>query len=226
MKPVRLVSNFRDYYDHWFATPGTPIMARYHRDTTIGPSRLQQFVYLETAGLPVPHFGILLPKFKLFGDYVVVYIDQEAHRGEGKIVVPWETAEVNYAGSLVSEFIPTTDTPFDKAVSYRCLFVGFKAFHLKYSSSDWRSNVGEVDIEILEEGPLEIDRDIFKETPIHQQPLLAIDYVQHVDTKQLACIDLNIAPGIKGTGLELSLRGQEVVRIIGDYISYVCEVAF
>jgi hypothetical protein len=148
-----------------------------------------------------------------------MYVEPSLHRGQGKLVLPTRQAVEDFPNTFCSEFIPSTETPFEKAISHRHLFIGNRVFHLQYTATgDWRSNYGEVEIEVLETAALMLGR---PENLEGQSPLLAIDYIVEHKTGEFFCVDLNISPGLSGTGLEVILPGKEVHSLIETYINDV-----
>ena len=115
-----------------------------------------------------------------------------------------EEAYQQYPNYLCTQYLNTKKV-FDYAVSYRHLQIGDRAFWIRYTSfNDWRSNCGDGDIDLIEE------RNII---PI-KQPLFAIDFVKY--NNNYYAIDFNIAPGIKGTGIEKIIPAKQVVELIKE----------
>lgn len=212
MKKVGLVSDFRDYYDHWFDTFNVELV--FERMSSGGMARREMLEYLQSLGLQVPAFGRVcdvrdrlrqkydFPDFDRIVD-VVVYLDETAHRGEGKIKVLLRDAIDQYPNHLAVEHIPAL--PSGLGLSWRYLQVGDKVFWLEYASrNDWRSNCGEVDIRVLAR-----ERDGYHGRIGH--PLFAVDFVPG---NVLCAIDFNIAPGIKGTGVEKILPARQAADAI------------
>ncbi len=98
MQKLKLVSDFRDYYDSWFDLEGEI----FHRLTTGGMNRLEQLQFMEKNGLKVPKHGKVS---SLDCEKVVVYIDQTAHCGEGKLLLETKQALELYPDSLATEYI-------------------------------------------------------------------------------------------------------------------------
>lgn len=206
---IQLKSDFRDYYDHVFSGSWQVTEVLFERLTTGGPGRREMFDLMMSLKLTVPLHGTVtelnakligefsyLGNSKLIDDYmrnltdVVVYLDEQAHQGGGKVKLNIREALLEYPDHFASQFIPSN------AVTLRYLRVGRRQFWLRYSSKDdWRSNVGDVSIELLcEETPKTLE-DVMR----LRDPLVAIDFVK---ADKLYAIDYNIAPGLKGTGLE------------------------
>ncbi|NLV22953.1 MAG: hypothetical protein GXY49_13400 [Syntrophomonadaceae bacterium] len=217
---VKLKSDFHDYYDHWFDFDGIPF-ERYLRQ---GRGRRAALEFLSAIGVKTPPYGtprevmnqtyprLLEREQELQKDSkyllsVVIYLDENAHRGEGKVLMPLYQASDKYPNYLCSLFIPPLP---GKSVSMRYLQIGKKGFWLRYTSrDDWRSNCGNVEIEIIKQ----------EEDAYHPQihyPLFAIDYI--ANTEELLAVDLNVSPGVKGTGIEEILSGKEVVDLIREAI--------
>lgn len=215
-KKVRLVSDFHDYYDHWFDNYEAELT--FERKSTGGMPRREILEYLRSLGMVVPVFGKpaevydqLRQKYDTLSEavfdciqHVVVHLDETAHRGESKIRVPLREAIERYPGYLSVEHIPSL--PGGQGQTLRYLQVGSKKFLLEYTSrNDWCSNCGEIDIRVVsQEQKDEYNRRI-------ALPLFAIDFVRG---NALYAIDLNVAPGIRGIGVEDILPAKAAAEAI------------
>lgn len=212
---VRLVSDFWDYYDHWFDGPNAEMV--FYRRSSGGMSRHEILKYLQSLGLRVPIFGRVCDvyerlqekydhssNFLLFVD-VVIYLDETAHRGEGKIKIPLRDAVVQYPDHLAAEYIPAL--PSGLGLSWRYLQLGDKVFWLEYASwNDWRSNCGDVSIKVLSR-----ERDGYCERINY--PLFAIDFIPAYGLGLFA-VDFNVTPQVKGTGIENLLAPRDAAEAI------------
>ncbi|RJX18212.1 MAG: hypothetical protein C4570_07165 [Ammonifex sp.] len=207
---VKLRSDFWDYYDHWFDAVADVTFERFSRG---GVNRREMFEFLESIDLRVPLYGKPREIFDRLGDFfrrrpqlveVVVYLDERAHQGEGKIKVLLPEALEKYPDYLALQYIPAT--PSGNGVSLRYLQVGDKIFWLKYRSrNNWRSNCGDVEIRVLGQ-----EKDGYH--PKIEHPLFAIDFVPTDDT--LYAVDFNIAPQIRGTGVENLVPAKKAAEAI------------
>jgi len=202
---LKLISNFIDYYDHWFDIDNEQ---RFYRITTDGMNRGQMFGFMRQHKLTPPLYGIVSHLknacYLELEDKVVVYTNENVHCGEGKLLMTLEEAYQQYPNCLCTQYL-NTEKVFGYAVSYRHLQIGYKAFWLRYTSfTDWRSNCGDGDIDLIEE------RDIIS----INKPLFAIDFVKY--NNNYYAIDFNIAPGIKGTGVEKIIPAKQVVELIKE----------
>lgn len=88
---VRLVSDFLDYYDHWFDGHDAELV--FYRQSSGGMSRREMLEYLQSQGLRVPVFGRTRDVYDQLREKhgfsgfdrildVVVYLDETTHRGE------------------------------------------------------------------------------------------------------------------------------------------------
>lgn len=212
---LQLKTDFHDYYDHWFDREGQV----FERMSRSGMSRREMFNFLENIGVKTPPYGTPGQVFNSLSDDekeleklaqenhinlidVVVYLDENAHRGEGKILMPLIKAIKEYPDTFCSQYFPSLRFG---AISLRYLQIGDKIFWLRYASNDWRSNYGDVNIEVLAQ-----EKDGFH--PRIDLPLFAVDFVYGFD--RLYAIDFNVAPGIKGTGVEDILPAKEAVVAI------------
>ena len=184
-----------------------------------GMSRREMFGFLEQIGLKTPPHGTPEQIFNTLSEqdkeaedlgqthdinffHVVVYLDETAHRGEGKILVPLTEAMQKYPNAFCSLYYQTLLLG---STSLRYLQIGDKIFWLRYTSDDWRSNYGNVNIKILSQEKDKFHSKIYL-------PLFAVDFIFGPDFTW--AIDINIAPGVKGTGVENILPAKEAVAAI------------
>lgn len=197
---IKLVSDFHDYYDHWFCGSYDEPEYTFTRMSRNDITKQDQFDILKDKfNCKIPIVGIVSELNLAPEDEVVVYIDPLAHCGEAKEKMTLSKAQEEYPDKFASQFVGTfPDLP---AVSYRHLQFGNEAFKLKYTGfNSWMSNNAEkVKIQILSNA---------KPFPITEYPLFAIDYVNDY------AIDFNTSPGIKGTRLERMIESQWVYMAI------------
>lgn len=221
---LEINSDFRDVYDHWFDLKGDIIFIRNAHEESFGMSKDQQFEYFKNKGFQVPFYGFiddsLLYKYK--PRPIVVYT-ANLHAGEGKFLVPRSpnTYTVDslilfkekYKGCVYSELIDIYSTDIEPVTySYKTLFIGFKTIGLKYSSNHpWMSNCGPSNkVEIISVRDRTEDEWDF--------PMYSWDYVTNKNNERFY-IDLNISPGIKGTGIyELFSDKTEIFLAVKYYI--------
>lgn len=216
---ARLLSDFRDYYDHMFDLSGVP----FARLSTGGLSRPEMLAFLESLGLPVPAYGRVNEFIGAVApvgarlDRIVVYTHERMHRGEGKILTTLGEAYEQHPFAFMSRHVDGSyrmRCPLNPqhashcSTSLRYLQVGDRKFWLEYwSDTDWRSNCGEGGVEVLCEeargrGPVPL-------------PLYAIDFVlSRYRWQEPLAVDFNSAPGLAGTGLEEIMTATEVVDAI------------
>lgn len=217
---MRLESDFRDYYDHWFDSTGDRVFQRMSRTDM---SKRQQFELLSRVGFAVPRYGVVRdPVMRLAGEWLVVYKDEFAHCGEGKILCQNSLARFEYPNLLASKFIPTTEDYLLQSASRRILVVGDRVFWLKYVSDGWMSNHAKnVEVHVINELP---SRENFAKRhkldflTLKNYPLFAIDLVSHFETKEVFAIDFNSAPGLKWTGIEEHMTAKECFEAIARYV--------
>jgi hypothetical protein len=220
---MRIVSDFRDYYDVWANGTG-PTLTRLAANA--GPDKPEQFRLLAAAGFLTPPHG---PAGEVMGSWweseqrrvkaVVAYLDPVAHRGEGKAV--WgkggpelrteskmgyhegnERARRN-AEVFASAYLGgwPCDSTRQSSTSLRRLQIGRRVLWLEYHSTEsWMSNVGEGTCELVG------DDGLAGYHPRLPYPLFAIDFVLG---REMYAVDLNVAPGIRGSGAEQVLPGDE-----------------
>jgi hypothetical protein len=212
---VNLISDFKDFYDYAFDRESDRTFYRNAGDRSM--PKMDQFRLLLTQGFKVPFVGTPDELIGSLGpsDLVVVYEDDRAHCGEGKILTEIDIAFHDYWDYPCSQWINSTGE-YDRAQSYRLLQVGDRAWLLRYEGTGgWMSNHCD-NTDIFIEGEIEA-------LPNFGYPLFAIDFVNKVndpapetleDLKRLFAIDFNSAPGMRWTGMNDILQAAEVVQLI------------
>ena len=205
---LKLISDFSDYYDHGFDFDGYP----FRRVTTDGPNRVEMISMFRHAGVPTPYFGhykdFVRTNYSEDKD-VVIYTDITKHCGEGKKKKRFGNICCAEREAYMMEYVPFGDLNISEyfSKSTRYLIIGDRCFTYDYFSiDDWRSNCGDGDIS----EPKEIDLPLWRYCIYY--PLFAIDFVD--DRGILRAIDLNIAPGTSGVGLNKLIPPSQVVLCI------------
>ncbi len=198
---LKLRSDFTDFYDFAFDLDGV----EFPRLTKSGMDRVEMFHFLKhTLGLRTPAFGSAKSHSC---DWLVMYLDTKAHCGEGKELWPTWLAKHLRPHCFSAEFLPCNGE------SKRLLHIGDRTFLLTYwSKDDWRSNCGDTEVNFIKE--------LVSPVPYRAKvphALFAIDYITF--DGNLYAVDFNIAPGMRGSGIEGVLRPQEVVDEIKNWIS-------
>jgi hypothetical protein len=89
--------------------------------------------------------------------------------------------------------------------SIRRLQIGPHVFWIEYTSKEsWMSNVGDGDIAVIG-----VERDAGYHSI--RLPLFAIDFVLG---KEMYAVDLNVSPGIRGSGVEKYIKPYEVLEAL------------
>jgi hypothetical protein len=219
---ISLKTNFKDFYDHQFAGSWQKADIIFSRYTTDGMDRRSMFMYMKEKGLNVPSFGTVKEVYDLLAkdiipEYrerwlrevfkIVVHLNVFDHCGDGKILLPATEAMEKYPNHLGALHVVSV---LDGTYSYRLLKIGKRQFTLKYTSNDeWRSNCGNVEVQVIEERKQ--NESIFDS---FDYPIFAIDYIDSMDTTY---IDFNISPGLKHTGIEDMMTAKDVYTEIEEW---------
>lgn len=198
MVDIHLKSDFRDYYDHCYTARDTGFDVTHRRLSRDGISRRVNLDTLVAMGCRVPPYGrviTLTPRIPTVASKaLVVYTDQYAHAGEGKVLVTPQQALARHPYRLAMVYLPPDE---GVGTSYRLLVIGRRGFWLRYrAAEDWRSNCGDGDIKLVEE--------VNPPTNAVSLPLYAVDFVRY--RNRLYALDFNSAPGLSGTGIESIMR--------------------
>jgi len=198
---IKLKSDFRDFYDHWFAGSWQKGDCEFERYSYAGMSRSEMFCLFEKKGFLTPKHGIInsLSKELNLEDRIVVYLDEFSHRGQNKILCSLKDGLEQYKNFYASQYISGSS-----GHSLRWLKIGETVFWIDYKSDNWQSNVGDVRISILSK-----NKATHKEINFFgEYPLLAIDYIPF--NSSLYAVDFNISPGLSGFGLEEYISAKKI----------------
>ena len=175
------------------------------RDTVPRRDRLRELAF---AGYRIPRCGMFADMVRL-GVPLVVYTDELAHCGEGKVL--WKPGHAFEwpMSAFCSEYIPDSDSTDTLAVTFRELHVGLWKFILRYESSkSWMSNV-EGDYSVLTAND---ERWVSRQIIPH--PMFSIDYTVSGDDS--VYFDLNVCPGVPVE--VVNLVGRDVLqRSVADF---------
>lgn len=218
---ISLKSDFYDYYDHWFERCNNADFELI-RNSRSKISKQDQFKILRSCDFNAIGIGLYRKVQYGFIDNsretttppdvnVVVYTDEYAHAGEGKILISFQEATKKYHNHLFSLAVDTKGI--NKSTSKRYLSVGDYKIWLEYKSDhEWMSNCGDVEITILS-----ADKTPSNTLPMDfYRPLYAIDFVEDLNGCLIA-IDYNESPAINGTGLENIYKPREIYELILEW---------
>lgn len=228
---IKLVSDFRDIYDHWFDLNGKH---KFNRKMRMGPNREEMFYMMFGLGLEVPTHGTVSELYKnavaMYGSQeefdaqnggdlleVVVYTDIHAHAGDGKLKMTLKEANSKYPDVYASQYLPSGDDDV-KSKTWRFLATGDDHYWLEYTSKDdWRSNAGDVSVRLLDKEDADLISSKYHINVAARNikvPLYAIDFIHGRGARELVAIDFNTAPGIKGTPLDGVVDPQKIATSI------------
>lgn len=160
------------------------------RDTVPRRDRLRELAF---AGYRIPRCGLFKDMSRL-GVPLVVYTDELAHCGEGKVL--WKPGQESPGGWwFCSEYVPDNSClvalATNQTVSHRKLVVGMMVFHLRYTSDSWMSNMnGDCRVDSHTTHPVSRDNDLLP------YPMYAVDYTRQESECDvtLTHFDLNTCP--------------------------------
>jgi hypothetical protein len=220
---LKLLSDFRDYYDHVFFPDGDMIVHRMAHDRAM--PKWRQFDILQRSGIATPPVYTVgsSQADKLYGpaDNVVVYTDEHLHCGGGKTMTSYDAAVKRFP-PCQHACVPWYNSTgsYSESRSYRYLKIGGMAFWLRYEGrGGWMSNHAE-ETEIYLNGWCEQ----IESYVLSSYPMCAIDFVIPVDRHdpddfadvldQGIAIDFNTAPGLRHTGIEDVLSAIDIYNLL------------
>jgi hypothetical protein len=215
MRPVILRSNFTDYYDGFFDSPNSVSPLVFERFTNRGMNRSEILGFLSRNGFSVPKHG----KLKDIGKWaphlrdsqlVVLYLDEESHRGENKQLMTVADALNSYPACLAAEFVGTSK---ESGHGLRLVQVGLKYFWIDLQSDDWRASSGNVTTFIKKHGS-GLQSTLFF-------PLWAIDFVpvNLSGNEILYAVDFSAAPIVGEYGMDEILDAETAAREIKQMVN-------
>lgn len=204
-KPLRLVSDFRDYFDFAFDRDGD-LFIRYSKDIL---NREDAFRLMRLAGISTVANGYVKDLLKVFTkEPYVIYLDDKAHAANGKIIARGEER------AMFNDFYASV--VYGKpAISYRVLNIGNRQWKLEYKSNhEFFSNRGDVEITLLHEITTTYDK---IPAPLKGRNFWAVDFVTNSLAGELA-VDYNTSPQIGKTPIEDILSPTQVVNLLKSYL--------
>lgn len=201
---LEIRTNLQHPYDYCFSRSASIVFLRVY-DALVGKklclTRRAMFSWLEECGIQtVPNDTVenLLKKYDP-SHGVVVYIDEQAQRGNGKVWVSAREALDLYSNCWCSLFVP----PIGRTI--RHFQFGDRAFTIPfYSSTDWRSNRG-VSTSYAVEGSR---WNLFPK--IIEYPYFAVDFIPGTDM----ATDFQFVPGLDNDRLDNWMRPREMYQAL------------
>jgi hypothetical protein len=208
-----LSSDFVDYYDTHFDVIKSPtVHSVFRRSSKDRTARLELLSHMrEQMSLMVPAFGTVrevarLVRFDQAEKHLVVYTNEFSHSGDGKERVGLKSALSRFPLKPCSLYME----PDEKSQSFKYISIGSEIrFLLRYTSNHtWKSNVGDVSIEMVE----------YTGEPIvsYNYPMFAIDFV--MSNKVPYAVDFNASPKLSGTPVEDILEPGIIVKEIKKWM--------
>lgn len=202
--PLELRSNVRLCYDYCFSKNAELVFLRMYNTSVLKDndfSRREVFSRLEKIGITTVPNGLVSEVLSRYdpASGLIVYTDERAHWGEGKIWVGNDEALRKYPNHWCSVAYP----PMGRSI--RHFQFGDRAFTMPfYSKDDWRSNRGQSTSYALPGSRW----DLFPKVIAH--PYFALDFIAGTDM----VTDCQLAPGIEDDGLETWLKPRDMYRCL------------
>ena len=222
---ILLETDYEDYYDHLFLKaddPHAPADAiRYVRNKKDEIPRKHLFSVLHSHRLLTPPHGIV-KDLRLSMDMkqaVVVFTEPSKHSGGQKHVMGYQEALMKHSKEFMTVFSNS-----EPNVTYRYLVIGERAFYLECKVKDhWDFNVNpKINIEEVEPG------NELKGCEPFPVPIYSIDFTSFKDKngqEWMVAVDLNLAPTLKGTGIDELLYPFEIQTLIENWFKKNPDVA-
>lgn len=211
---LQLRSNVTQPYDYCFSRRAELVFLRMYHTPYLNANdvaRRDMFAQLEAHGIKTVPNGIVHELLKRVDPEcgLVVYVDEKAHRGEGKVWVSAKEALEKYPLHWASVFIP----PAGKAI--RHFQFGVKAFTMPFKShDDWRCQKGESTRSWCVPGSR---WNLFPHIIPH--PYFALDYIPGTDL----VTDFQFVPGTTDDRLDNWMRPREMYRSLQEAATLLLE---
>lgn len=230
---LQLFSDYADFYDYFFESKYELIAGSLRERTDFsgevkpfyryaslghGLSKTEQFKQLKKMDFQVIQntecWNLELSENKK----VVVYLEEFAHAGNGKILTSVANAKKNYPDFRCSWFQRTHENE-NMSVLFKRIVIGNHKFEFKISClsqpedpDSWGTN-NAIDTNIIL-----LDHD---ECENKYRPIYGIDFVKSYlgESRKgsVYAIDLNWAPGLHGLKIDEFYSGKEIVKMIIDW---------
>ena len=208
---VRLVSDFKDYYDEAFDSDGRIFFRnRFKKGSKRQVLNTLSRMFSGGSFSVIPHGPVFeMPSIiKSFyrtrepvDDFLVVSSRLVVYAEGARLLTPIGVAMELYPKEFSTLYIFTW--PFSGSSSIRWLQIGRVVVILKYISyTSWNSREGEVDVIVKR-----IWR-VSEPIRLFGSPIFAIDFVS--DGKRLYALDMEVNPVLQGTGVERYISPEEV----------------
>ncbi len=199
--PLQLRTNVKHPYDYCFSKSAQWVFLRMYNTPYLNKTdvpRREMFARLEAAGIQTVPNGIVEEVLRKYdpAQGVVVYVDERAHRGEGKFWLSAKEALEQYPNHWCSVFMGP------KGQALRHFQFGDQAFTMPFHSrTDWRSQRGESYSYCV---PGSRWSHLFL-NHIHV-PYFALDFIPGTDM----ATDFQYVPGIENDRLDNWMRPREM----------------
>lgn len=230
---LQLFSDYSDFYDPFFESKYELVSGSLKERTDFsgevkpfcryaglghGISKTEQFKQLKRMNFAIiPNFECWNLEFSK-DKKVVVYLDEFAHSGNGKILVTPREARNNYPDYRCSLFL-RTHKDFKKSRLYKRIFIGNHQFDFRITCQNepedpdsWGTNNAiNMNIVLLNH----------KKCENNYRPIYGIDFIQRYFNGKYQgdkyAIDLNWAPGLHGLKINEIFSGKEIVELITNW---------
>ena len=208
---VKLLSDFKDYYDGVFDPDGQVFFRnRFRKGSKRQVLNTLSRIFSGGGFSVIPH-GLVLEMPSIIknfyktqepiDDFLVVSSRLVVYTEGTKLLAPIGVATELYPKEFSTLYIFTW--PFSGSSSIRWLQIGRIVVILKYISyTSWNSREGEVDVIVKRIWRVEDPIKLFG------SPIFAIDFVS--DGKRLYALDMEVNPVLQGTGVEDYISPEEV----------------
>lgn len=212
---LQLRSNVKQDYDYCFSRRAPLVFLRMYHTPHLNAQDVERramFAKLEANGIETVPNGIVS---ELLGRVdppcgLVVYLDERAHRGEGKVWLSCEEALRLHPEKWASVFIP----PAGRAI--RHFQFGSRAFTMPFQSvDDWRCNRGKTSSSYCVPGSRW--EHLFPEVIPH--PYFAIDFVPGTDM----ATDFQFVPGTTDDRLDNWMRPRQMYQALQEGAAILLE---
>lgn len=209
---LALRTNYRECYDYCFAAAGDAVFHRMQLSACPELpqlSRRELFKFMENFGIEtVPH-GLVSDLLRAYDppQGLVIYLDEYAHGGNGKIRVSAQEAQEKYRDYYASVFMGTPGR------AQRHFQFGNRAFIMPFFSlNDWRCQKGQQFSWCI---PGEV-QPLFPHVPL---PYFAADFIP--GTRMAT--DFQTCPGTKDDGLDRWLTPRAMYRALQEAAAVLLE---
>lgn len=192
---MKIISDFRDYYDEYFNENASVVYERVRK----GMGRGKELKVLQSLGIPTIEIKAV-SEFDIRNSHLVVYLNPLKHDYQGKRIVEYGEAQLMYENNLASRFVEEAN-----GITFKYLQIGTRRFRVYMKNEE--------PLELKKGKVIEIQEiQSAGKQKFSGSPIFSIDYINIGG--EMVAIDFNEVQHLGELGMESVLNKKEVTEEI------------